>query len=93
MGGSVIDAVMEALGPVMGLARNGAWLVLIAGGWWGWPLRMIIVGTGIVSAYCVRDAIRATHDHDTALLIEHLAAATRPQAAAAEPHLQSVQAR
>jgi len=89
----VIDTLMEVAGSVMGLARSGAWLLLMAGGWWGWPLRMIIVGTGMVSAYCVRDAIRATHQHDTALLIEHLAAATRPQAEAAEPHLRSVQAR
>jgi len=89
----VVDAVMEALGPVMGLARSGAWLVLMAGGWWGWPLRLIIIGTGMLGTFCVRDAIRATHDHDTALLIEHLADATRPQADAAEPHLRSVQAR
>ena len=89
----MIDAVMDALGPVMGLARSGAWLVLMAGGWWGWPLRMIIVGAGMVGTFCVRDAIRATHDHDMALLIEQLAAATRPQAAAAEPRLRGVRAR
>ena len=89
----VIDALIDAFGSAMVLARNGAWLVLMAGGWWGWPLRMIIIGTGMVGTFCVRDAILATNQHDTALLIEQLAAATRPQAAAAEPHLRSVQAR
>jgi len=93
VGGSVVDAVMDALGPVMGLARSGAWLLLMAGGWWGWPLRMIIIGTGMLGTFCVRDAIRATHQHEMSQLIEHLAAATRPQAEAAEPHLRSVQAR
>jgi len=89
----VIDTLMDMLGSVMGLARNGAWLLLMAGGWWGWPLRMIVIGTGMLGTFCVRDAIIATHQHDTALLIEQLAAVTRPQAAAAEPHLRSVQAR
>jgi len=89
----MIDALTEALGSVMGLARNGAWLLLMAGGWWGWPLRLIIIGTGMVCTFCVRDAILATHQHEMSQLIEHLATATRPQAAAAEPHLRSVQAR
>ena len=89
----MIDTLMEALGPVMGLARSGAWLLLMAGGWWGWSVRLIIVGTGMLGTFCVRDAIRATHEHEMSLLIEQLAAATRPQAAAAEPRLRSVQAR
>ena len=89
----MIDTLIDVAGSVMGLARSGAWLLLMAGGWWGWPLRMIIIGTGMVGAFSIRDAIRATRQHDTALLIEQLAAATRPQAAAAEPHLRSVQAR
>jgi len=76
----------------MDLARTGGWFALMAGGWWA-PVRLIIIGTGLLVTLGARDAIRATHEHDTALLIEQLAAVTRPRAAAAEPHLRSVQAR
>jgi hypothetical protein len=82
----------NVLDVVMGLARVGGWLALAGGGWW-LPVRLVIIGTGALVALTARDAIRAAHEHDMALLIEQLAAASQPRDAAPDSHLRSVQAR
>ena len=55
----------------------------------GW----VVVTTGLGAAGVLSGAIRATAEHDTALLIEQLATATRPQAASLEPRLHRARAR
>jgi hypothetical protein len=80
------------LDVITGPARAAGWLVLLAGEWW-LPVRLVIVGTGALLALAIRDAGRIARDRDKALLIEQLAAASRPRSAAPDSHLRSVQAR